>query len=119
MRILYAVVALALASFQSDAGAEQFSCDMMALTKDELALYQELTQALFAAVEEKKELRDGYEFRLPPEALVTTSQWITYERKCCPFFAFELEVSKDAGPLWLRITGSRGVKEFIRTEFEL
>ena len=95
MRTLLAIVALTLASFQPATGGEQFSCNMMVLTKDELALYQELTQALLAAMQEKKEMRNGYAFRLPPETLVTASQWISYERKCCPFFAFELEGSQE------------------------
>ena len=50
---------------------------------------------------------------------IPVSQWIAYERKCCPFFDFALEIPKDSGPVWLRITGERGIKDFIRTEFEL
>jgi hypothetical protein len=66
-----------------------------------------------------RELKNGYAFRLPAEELVATSQWISYERHCCPFFTFELEIPKDSGPVWLRITGESGIKEFIKTEFEL
>jgi hypothetical protein len=42
---------------------------------------------------------------------------LALERLCCPFFAFQLEISKDGAPLWLRITGEEGVKEFMQLEF--
>jgi hypothetical protein len=98
---------------------EQYSCNMAMLSDEELGHYQELAMTLHSSVQETKELRNGFAFRLPPDALVATSQWISYERKCCPFFDFELEIPKDSGPIWLRITGERGIKDFIRTEFEL
>jgi hypothetical protein len=50
---------------------------------------------------------------------MTAAEWVSFERKCCPFFAFELEQAKDQGPFWLRITGSEGVKPFIVEEFGL
>jgi hypothetical protein len=64
-------------------------------------------------------MRNGYAFRLAPAKLVDAAQWVSFERRCCPFFAFELELAKNDGPLWLRITGTRGVKPFIREEFRL
>jgi hypothetical protein len=56
-------------------------------------------------------------FRLPSSALMTVAEWVSLERKCCPFFAFEIEQPKDQGPVWLRITGSEGAKAFIEEEF--
>jgi hypothetical protein len=70
-------------------------------------------------VQEQRELPNGYAFRLPPALLTTTAQWVSLERKCCPFFAFEIELSKHDGPLWLLITGSEGIKAFIRAELDL
>lgn len=96
---------------------QTFSCDIAALSEADIALYQKLTHSLVDAVQETVELEDGYAFRLSPETLVTTARWVSLERKCCPFFAFEIEVASSAGPSWLRITGAEGVKEFIRTEF--
>jgi hypothetical protein len=32
---------------------------------------------------------------------------------CCPFFTFELTFEPDSGPIWLRVRGQEGVKEFI------
>jgi hypothetical protein len=47
------------------------------------------------------------------------ARWASYERRCCPFFVFELELGPDEGPLWLRVTGGPGIKEFIWSEFRL
>ena len=103
-----------------DAGAkESYSCNMSTMTQEELAHYHELASGLKASVQEIKELKNGFAFKLPADAVVPVSQWIAYERKCCPFFDFALEIPKDSGPVWLRITGERGIKDFIRTEFEL
>jgi hypothetical protein len=101
------------------AARERFACNISALTSAERARRQDLSRTLLTAVQEKSELRDGYAFRLPSSAWMTAAEWVSFERKCCPFFAFELEQPKDDGPVWLRITGSDGVKAFIEEEFRL
>jgi hypothetical protein len=119
MKLLFASLLAILVPLGSAAGGERFACNMKALTATELPRYQELAQALRAAAQEQKELRNGYAFRLPPGSLTAAAEWVALERKCCPFFTFELQVARDQGPVWLRITGTKGVKEFIRSEFEL
>lgn len=121
MKVLLASLLAVLVPLGSGAGAggERFACNMNALTESELPRYQELAQALRAAVQEQKELRNGYAFRLPPKALTAAAEWVALERKCCPFFTFEIQVARDEGPLWLRITGTAGVKAFIHDEFQL
>lgn len=116
-RLLLASLLLSLVPSGSADGKESFACNMAALTKNERAAYQKLAQRLLGAVEERRELKNGYAFRLPPETLVAAAEWVSFERRCCPFFAFELELAKDDGPLWLRVTGSEGIKAFIRAEF--
>ena len=39
------------------------------------------------------------------------------ERKCCPFFDFGIEVARESGPVWLRLSGRRGVKDFLSQAF--
>ncbi len=39
------------------------------------------------------------------------------ERLCCPFFDLALRIDREGGPVWLRLTGRKGVKDFITTEF--
>ncbi len=109
---------MALVSLGSATAAERFACNAKALSQPERARYQDLTQRLFAAVQENRELSDGYGFRLPPGELIAVAEWVGLERRCCPFFTFTLEQTRDGGPLWLRVTGPAGVKAFIREEFQ-
>ena len=56
----------------------------------------------------------------PPEgSLVRVAEFIELERRCCPFFRFELEVQDEGGAAWLRLTGRMGVKQFIAAELGL
>ena len=119
MKGFLAYLLIGLASLGSVGARERFACNMNALTGGERARHQELSQTLRAAVQQKNELRNGYAFRLPSSALMMAAEWVSFERKCCPFFSFEIEQPKDQGPLWLRITGSGGVKAFIEEEFQL
>jgi hypothetical protein len=113
----YALILLLLA-LPAHAG-ERFYCNLNALNKAERARHHELSQLLFKAAVEKAELPNGYGFRMAAKDLPTAAEWVVFESRCCPFFGFELLLSRDQGPLWLRITGSEGVKAFIRAEFGL
>lgn len=119
MKTLLASLLMALLPLSTADAGEKFACNMRAMTATERARYQELTKALLTATQEKRELPNGYGFRLPPSSLLTAAEWISLERKCCPFFTFDMEQARDAGPVWLRITGTEGVKTFIRAEFQL
>ena len=119
MKTMLLSLLLGSVSLGSLAARERFACNMNALTSAERARHQDLSRTLLTAVQERSELRNGYAFRLPSSALITAAEWVSFERKCCPFFAFEIEQPKDQAPLWLRITGSEGVKPFIEEEFQL
>lgn len=110
---------LLVTGFPAAAAGTPYACDMTALTKKEREAHQKTSRKLFESVQKMEELAGGYAFRLPPEALTTTAEWVSLERKCCPFFSFEIEVTRAAGPLWLRITGAEGIKPFIRAELGL
>jgi hypothetical protein len=81
----------------------RFYCNTKALRKDERAVYNELTSKLSHSRAETKELTDGYAFRLHngTVSIADLATWISYERKCCPFFTFEIELERNGGPLWL------------------
>src|SRR5262249_11505660 len=116
MKHAFLLILVLLAAAPSAAGKE-YSCNMAAFSAADLEQYRALSETLRTSLQGTKELGNGYAFKLPADALVSTSQWISYERRCCPFFDFALELPHDGGPLWLRITGERGVKQFIETEF--
>ena len=118
MKILLAML-LGLVPTGAAAGRGPLACHLTALSKDERAAHAQLMLQMAGAVRETKELSDGYAFRMAPQALAATAQWVALESRCCPFFAFELELESHGGPLWLRIRGAEGVKAFIREELGL
>ena len=95
-----------------------FACNMLALDAAGRQRHKAVSQQMHAAVKEVQELPDGYAFRFPAEqaTIILLSEWIARERLCCPFFRFELVAEQEDGPLWLRLRGREGVKEFIRIE---
>src|SRR5690242_20150328 len=111
------IPALAFAG-DADAG-HRFACNMRAMTKDERTQHAALALELFASIEERRELANGYAFRLPPERWLDAARWAALEKKCCPFFAFGLSAAAEGGPIWLEITGGPGAKAFMKDEFGL
>lgn len=95
-----------------------FACDMTAIAEDRRAEHIEKLSTLFRAVEEMRELENGYSFRFTnaPNILVTSAEFIALERLCCPFFGFLLEVKCEAGEVWFTLNGRDGVKPFILAE---
>jgi hypothetical protein len=96
-----------------------FSCNVSGLDSAQTQRWQTLIEHLASAKQEVRELPDGYAFRFAPEPAMVKdlAEFIVYERLCCPFFDFELVVEREGGPLWLRLKGRPGVKQFIRSEF--
>lgn len=95
-----------------------FACDMSAIAPSERSQHLAAIEELFGAVQEVRELPDGYAFRLPGETawLRKAADFIARERLCCPFFGFALQIEPEGGALWLSLTGREGVKPFIGAE---
>jgi hypothetical protein len=77
---------------------------------------ERIVNDVFKKAEKVRELRDGFSFRYPgtDEWISKISEFIMFERKCCPFFTFELLFAKNGGPVYLQMRGSNEVKEFIK-----
>jgi hypothetical protein len=101
---------------KSDCHATPLACRLDAFSAEERRRYDELRSRLDAATEEVSELEDGFVFRYRPEPRVfeAAAEWITLERKCCPFVRFNLEWHDDQPAPRLRMTGRSGVKEILR-----
>jgi hypothetical protein len=95
------------------------ACDLGAFDAAERERHTASVERLRQAVEAVEELPDGYALRLPAsdDAIQLSADFIAYERRCCPFFNFNLEVAPDGGPIRLRITGRPGVKAFLDGAF--
>jgi hypothetical protein len=98
-----------------------FYCNLKELSAQERQRHHELTMKLASARLETKELADGYAFRLAGESvtLAELAEWVTAEKKCCPFFDFVVEAERDGGALWLKLRGREGVKAFIQSAFDI
>jgi hypothetical protein len=83
--------------------------------------FEELGPALLKLTKSTRELPDGYEFEFPADnkTYQLLTEWAFQERLCCPFFDIDLRFDRENGPLWLRLTGRPGTKEFIKEEFQL
>jgi hypothetical protein len=97
------------------------ACNMLALNAEERKRHKVVAEKMRAAVKEAQPLPDGYAFRFGAEqaTILLVSEFIARERLCCPFFRFELTAEQENGPLWLRLRGREGVKEFIEAELGL
>lgn len=107
-----------LTNNESDLSKTAFVCNLGAMNQEERARYLVLSRKLMGASEERRELDNGYAFRLAARKilLVEIAEWVTLERRCCPFFTLQIEAEPNDGPIWLRMTGTTGVKQFILSE---
>jgi hypothetical protein len=94
------------------------ACNLFGLTEQQRKRQQALREQLFENGREVRELPDGYAIGLPATTtnILAAAEFVTFERLCCPFFRFELSVGGNAEPLWLRLTGGKDVKEFLKSE---
>ena len=95
-----------------------FACDMTAIAADQRDAHLATINELFRSVQSVRELPNGYRVRLPNESdvLLTAAKFLAFERLCCPFFDFSLEIEREGGAVWLSLTGREGVKPFIMAE---
>ena len=126
--------AICLAASNPSAGQDQsvpssqtehqspFACNAFALSPEvRKRHFEELGPALLKLKKSTRELPDGYEFELPADnkTYQMLTEWAFQERLCCPFFDIDLRFDREDGPLWLRLTGRPGTKDFIKEEFDL
>ena len=96
-----------------------FACDRLALDPESRKRhFEELGPSLRALKKSVRELSDGYEFQFPsdPKTIAMVAEWVAGERLCCPFFDIQLRLEREGGPFWMRLTGRKGTKEFIRDD---
>jgi hypothetical protein len=96
-----------------------FACNLNGLTITERARhFVYLGPMLRSRKTGMRELQDGYEFRFPSDGktIAMLAEWIEQERRCCPFFDIDLRFEREGGPVWMRLTGREGTKQFIQAE---
>lgn len=78
--------------------------------------WEDVASEVFDAVRETRELEDGYGFRFPSsdEWIRSLTEYVLYERGCCPFLRFELVLEAGGGAAWLLLRGGEDRKRFLR-----
>jgi hypothetical protein len=92
------------------------ACDFTVMDTEQRKRYRALRRQLSKDVHEARELEDGYAFRHSSEAevLIALAEYVTLERMCCPFFDFTIEVGRDGGKVWLKMTGGQEAKRILQ-----
>lgn len=95
------------------------ACDLTAIPLSERTEHVSVSLHIFEQAEQVQELPTGYAFRFAnePGLFMQLAQFVGNERRCCQFFAFGIELEPGGGPLWLRLTGGEGVKDFVQATF--
>lgn len=95
------------------------ACNLKAIGAAERPHYNDLMKRLRAATRGRSELPDGYALKLDGKAinLREVAEWISLERRCCPFLTFQLSPSGDKADSVLKLSGPEGVKALLQTEF--
>jgi hypothetical protein len=98
--------------------ATPFACNMNALSPEQRARHSLLESVLRSALIAAHELSNGYdfEFQRHPAVYAALAEITPLEHACCPFFTISVGIEQ-AGALFWQLTGSEGVKQFIRMEF--
>lgn len=93
-----------------------FACNPQAIPAEMRPRHRQQIERILSAVQQVRELPTGYTLRLPNETdlLQAITAFISYERLCCPFFRFTLEIEPEQGPIWLSLSGESDVKPFLR-----
>jgi hypothetical protein len=123
-------VADRLAAYESRQSAKEhpsmttgskFFCNIKALAPAERAHHKLLTEKLISSRKEIVETEKGYEFQFDPSvvSIAELASWVFAESKCCPFFDFHIDLEREGALVCLRLTGDQGIKQFIRSEFQL
>ena len=97
------------------------TCNIDGIPQEERARYAQLFESLRRAIQEKRDLPNGYALKLDPVRFTTDQalEWIELERLCCPFLEMEVRWDIENGPVWLNLKGPESVKDFILDEFGL
>ena len=96
-----------------------FACNAFALSPQARKRhFEEVGPTLLKLKKSTRELPDGYELEFPADRATyqLLTEWVIDERLCCPFLDLDLRLSRESGPLWLRLTGRPGTKEFIKED---
>jgi hypothetical protein len=103
----------------ADANQPVLACNSNAISAAERPRYSELLQKIRLSIRDRRELPDGYAFRIVERSisLAEIAEWIRMERLCCPFLVFRLELAGAAAEVELALRGPSGTKAILESAF--
>ena len=95
------------------------ACNMKAINSTERPRYDALTRKIKSAVRHQRELSEGYAWELDGKtvSIPEVAEWMTMERRCCPFITLQLEAVGNGTEYVVKLLGPDGVKAFLVSEF--
>jgi hypothetical protein len=119
--VLLAIAGVAVACAKKDpapGGEQAIACKLDALTPAERQRQKELLEEVGRATVRTRETGDGYVLTLRVDAtgFQRVAEWISLERRCCPFLNFNLKWSGGEENPLLELGGGPGVKAFLGAE---
>lgn len=93
-------------------------CNMGMFTAAERESHVQATVRLIQSVQDKQAAENGFRLVFPNESRTITglAEFISNERRCCPFLEFTLKIAPNDRPISLLLTGPKGTQEFLREE---
>ena len=93
------------------------ACDLTVFSNSERIKHLVLAKSLLGKARQVIEHKDGFTFvfEQSPRLEVKIADWVNKEKRCCPFFSFELSRANTPPSLNLRVSGPNGAKEILRT----
>jgi hypothetical protein len=97
------------------------ACDLTVFSTTERIKHLALAKSLLGKATQVIEHEDGFIFVFEQSPLLEMqiADWVSKEKRCCPFFSFELSRPKTPPSLRLRIVGPDGAKEILRPAADL
>ena len=94
------------------------ACDLEAFDAAERRRYDGLREELARKRVGAREVPDGLALLYPsdPELFLKLAEWITLERRCCPFLSFSLQLDADPPAIRLHLRGGEDVKRFLLSQ---
>jgi hypothetical protein len=97
------------------------ACDLTVFNATERIKHLALAKSLLGKARQVIEHEDGFTFVFGQSPLLEMeiANWVSKEKRCCPFFSFELSRANTPPSLRLRIVGPDGAKEILRFAADL
>jgi len=97
------------------------ACQMDSLTESEREIRKRLLSKVVSSLLERKKISNGllFQIRYTDNVWLAASEFVTLEKRCCPFLNFKLNLISDSSDFTLRIDGQPGTSDFLQEELGL